>query len=552
MLTSLTLRNLATISDTSIEFGSGLNILTGETGAGKSILIDGLLLALGERADTALVRPGASTASVEAVFLLKDGSEYLVRREVHSRGRSRFFINDELATLEEGRNLIAGLVDLHCQNATPALIRRSIQRASLDEFCGCSELSLSLSEAFAEYRSCLKRLGELETELESVADKRDIARHELSLIEKLDPSLDDYNSLSDERRELKAVQKSAEILTGITEGISGDEGMIDSIGKFRYALASSGITVKDTLELLEQAEIALSEASTECESFLSRIESAPWRVSEIDDRLDSYAELLGRCGGTIQNLLSRRGQLDLELKLYDDLEREFELLQETIPSRAQNLHRIAAELSVSRAEGSEKLKASVQRELKLLGMPDGSFEVVMNTPPDSRSFEIDGTRICSDGSEIPEFYFSANPGMKPGPLSSVASGGEMSRVSLVLKLALASVKQAATMVFDEIDSGIGGETANLLAESLRRVSGKRQVIVITHLPQIASKAARHLAVSKEVVDGMPLTRVSTLSGRDMRIEELARLLGGGAAALEHAEKMIPADPDRAVADGIKP
>ncbi len=543
MLVSLTLRNLATISDTSIEFEHGLNILTGETGAGKSILIDGLLLALGERADTALVRPGSNTASVEAVFILEDGSKFLVRREVRSEGRSRFFINDELTTLEDGRSHIAGLVDLHSQRSTPALLKRHIQRAAIDEFSGCSDLAGRVSLGFGEYRSLLRRSEELSTQLSAVTEKRDIAQHELSLIEKLDPSAADYSSLMEDRRELKAVQDGAEILGRISEGISGDDGILASLAEFRHSLAGSGIKTKNATELLEQADIALTEASSECESMLSGIDSAPWRIKEIDERLDAYAEMLGRCGGTMERLLGRRSALSSELQQFDLLEKEYEQLQETIPEKACSLHAAADELSGSRKRGADELEVSVQNELRLLGMPDAIFKVVMNDPPENRSLVIEDVSVCSDGCELPEFFFSANPGMKPGPLASVASGGEMSRVSLVLKLALVSVTQAPTMVFDEIDSGVGGETANLLADSLGRVSRKRQVIVITHLPQIASKAYRHLAVSKGIVDGLPATRVDILSDRIGRIEELARLLGGGRAAMEHAEKMIAAGSD---------
>jgi len=534
MLASLTLRNLATISDTSIEFGTGLNILTGETGAGKSILIDGLLLALGERADTALVRSGSKTASVEAVFHKEDGSEFLVRREVRAKGRSRLFINDELATLEDGRNVVAGLVDLHSQNSTPALLRRRVQMAALDEFCGCSVLSRKLVDTFGEYRLLLRKSEELAEQLKTVSQKRDIVEHELSMIEQLKPSADDYSSLMDERRELKAVQNSTEILGRISEGISGDNGILDVLGKFSHSLSASGIEMKNAIELLEQAHIALTEASSECESMLSRIDNAPWRISEIDDRLDRYAEILGRCGGSLENLLSLRERLIQELGQYDILEEEFERIVSILPETADSLRKTAVALSESRRKAAEKLEISVRNELRLLGMPDAAFKV----PPENRSCIIQDLRICSDGCEIPEFFFSANPGIEPGPLSSVASGGEMSRISLVLKLSLANVTQAPTMVFDEIDSGVGGETANLLADSLSRVSGQRQVIVITHLPQIASRAHRHLAVSKEIVEGLPVTSVNVLADRQERIEEIARLLGGGKPALEHADKMI--------------
>ncbi len=538
MLTSLTLRNLATISDTSVEFGRGLNILTGETGAGKSILIDGLLLALGVRADRAMVRPGASSASVEALFTPDDGSEYIIRREVRVRGKSRFFINDELSTLEEGREVISGLVDLHSQDSSPALLSRRVQMRALDEYGGCLALAGSLSEIFQRHSSDRTRLEELRAKVSGLREKRDLAGHELSLIDRLDPSQEDYESLMEERRQLKAVGDGAQVLGSIDQGISGDDGLLDVLSSWRNSLRNSRMDVTELLELLEQAGIALSEAGSRCERVLSRIDSAPWRMEEIDQRLDGYSDLLGRCGGSLEALLRLRDKLTAELSGYDRMEEEMEELEKSVPELAGRLLAMARELTSMRETARSKLVRAVESELKLLGMPHAVFGVEMMRPAESRSCIIDGNIVCSDGAEIPEFRFTANPGMEPGPLSAVASGGEMSRVSLVMKLALSSVTQAPTMIFDEIDSGVGGETANLLADSLSRVSLNRQVIVITHLPQIASRAVHHLAVTKDMEEGLPVTRVRTLAHRDQRVEELSRLLGGGSGAREHAEKMI--------------
>lgn len=539
MLVSLTLRNLATISDTSVEFRDGLNVLTGETGAGKSILIDGLLLALGTRADRAKVRTGAKTASVEALFTVADGTECIVRREVRSQGRSRFFLNDELSTLEDGREVISGMVDLHSQESTPALLGRRAQMQALDEYGGCSDLAVDISEVFGRYTSAMRRMEDLDARVSGIGEKRDIARHELLLIEKLDPSQEDYESLTDERRQLKSAGDDAQVLGELDRGISGDDGILDMISSWQSSLRNSRMDVSDLLELLEQAEIALSEAGSQCERALSRIESAPWRMEEIDRRLDGYSDLLGRCGGSLDALLRLRGKLAAELEGYDRLEEELSALRDELPVMENRLLDLSRELSDARRKAADSLVESVERELRLLAMPHAVFGVEMTQPGEQRSRTIEGTRICSDGAEIPEFRFSANPGMKPGPLSAVASGGEMSRVSLVLKLALATVTQAPTMIFDEIDSGVGGETANLLAESLSRVSRQRQVIVITHLPQIASRADHHLAVSKGMESGLPVTSVQSLESRDQRVEELSRLLGGGSGAREHAEKMIP-------------
>lgn len=538
MLTCLTLRNLATISDTTIEFDSDLNVLTGETGAGKSILIDGLLLTLGERADTGLVRPGTRLASVEAVFVNVDGSEMLIRREIREGGRSRIFINDELTTLDEVRRRVSGIIDLHSQRSTPALLVRRNQQTAFDEFGGNSSLAGNLSYMFEEYRSLLQRLENLNGNHENNLESRDLIRHELSLIENLNPSLEDYQSLVSERKELKASENSVETLHGIVNAISDDDGILAALGKFRSELSHTDIEFNETIELIGQAEISLTEASSSCSAILGRVDSAPWRLKEIDDRLDGYSELLGRCGGSLDILLQRRKTLKEELEKYESLERELQDLEVTVPGKGKKLHETAEQLSTARELTVKKLQNCVQKELRLLGMPDAVFSVIMHDPPLNRSLTSDGKTICSDGYEIPEFYFSANKGMKPGSLASVASGGELSRVSLVLKLALVSVSQAPTMVFDEIDSGIGGETANLLADSLKRASERRQVIVITHLAQIASKAGRHLAVSKELDDDLPSTRVRELTGKQNRIAELARLLGGGDAAVEHAEKML--------------
>ena len=538
MLTCLALRNLATISDTTIEFDSDLNVLTGETGAGKSILIDGLLLTLGERADTGLVRPGTRLASVEAVFLNRDGSEIIVRREIRAGGRSRIFINDELTTLDEVKREICGIIDLHSQRSTPALLIRRNQQTAFDEFGGNSSLAGSLSYMFEEYRSLLLRLDHLRANSEKNLESGELISHELSLIEKLNPSLEDNRSLVAERKELIASQNSVETLHGIVNSISGDDGIIAALGRFRNELMHVDIELSDTIELIGQAEISLTETSSSCSAILGRVDSAPWRLNEIDDRLDGYSELLGRCGGSLDILLKRRKTLEEEQEKYESLDSELQDLEVLVPGKGKKLVETSEQLSISRKSTVKKLQNCVQKELRLLGMPDAVFSVIMHDPPLNRSLVLDGRIICSDGYEIPEFYFSANKGVEPGPLASVASGGELSRVSLVLKLALASVSQASTMVFDEIDSGIGGETANLLADSLKRASERRQVIVITHLAQIASKAGRHLAVSKELHDDMPSTRVRVLMDKQNRIAELARLLGGGDAATEHAEKML--------------
>jgi DNA repair protein RecN (Recombination protein N) len=545
MLKKLALQNLATISDTTLDLSDGLNVLTGETGAGKSILIDGLLLTLGERADTGLIRPGAQAASVEAVFGLSDGSELLVRREVHAAGRSRMFLDDELTTLDEARQRLFGLVDLHTQRSSPELLRMPAQMAALDEYAGAANQASAVSFMFERCRISGERLNQLRDSLGKDSGEKELVRHELGLFETLNPSRADFESHVAERRELEQVRAGSELLFRVTEGIGGDDGLLDRLRAFQAELARSSLCLPSVLELLEQAGIAMEEARSLCTGLLSRIEEAPWRLEEIHQRLDGYSDLLARCGGSIDSLLLHREELKVRLQVFEAMERERADLEASIPADLTMLANHAAKLTGMRKAAAGKLMQSVQAELRLLAMPDAVFDISFASPREADSLEAEGVRVSSRGAELPEFLFSANRGMTPGPLSDVASGGELSRMSLALKLALAAVTQPPTMVFDEIDSGVGGETAGALADSLRRASLERQVIVITHLARIAALADRHLTVSKEQRGELPFTEVSVVASREDRIAELARALGGGAAATAHAEQLLDeADADR--------
>jgi DNA repair protein RecN (Recombination protein N) len=538
MLARLSLRNLATISDTTLELTPGLNVLTGETGAGKSILVDGLLLALGTRADTALVRPGERLASVEAHFDTADG-ETIVRREVYTAGRSRMFCDDRLCTLEEARGRVGALVDLHSQRSTPALLSRRTQQRWLDEMAGAEDLAREVAGLFDRYRSDSRRRDELAGRLAGLSGERELLAEELREIEETDPSEEEYRELMEERRDLRRLADMADTLSGASQALAGEEDSLSSaVRDVQRRLASLGDRGAQAAELLEQAAIGLDEAATLCDGMIEEVEEAPWRLEELDSRLDAYSRLLARCGGSIESLMGRRETLVERLGQIEDMEREHARLQGSIPDLEGDLLERAGDLSRARTEAARRLETGVAGEMEGLGMPDSTFLVRMDDPRPSRSAQIEGRAVCADGLELPAFAFSANPGMEPGPLSAVASGGELSRLALALRLALADVRDHPTMAFDEIDAGVGGRTAHLLAESLARAaSGDRQILVITHLAQIAARARNHLAVSKRVESGMPVTEVRTMCGRE-RLEELARILGGGEAALEHARSML--------------
>jgi len=512
MLSRLSLRNLATISDTTLELTPGLNVLTGETGAGKSILVDGLLLALGTRADTALVRPGERLASVEAHFE-DDGGETIVRREVYAAGRSRMFCDDQLCTLEEARGRVGRLVDLHSQRSTPALLSRRTQQRWLDEMGGAGGLAGDVTTLFDRYRQRERRRRELQHLLAGLGEERELLEEELA--------------------------EMADTLSGASEALAGEEESLSSaVRDVQRRLASLGERGAQAAELLEQAAIGMDEAAALCDGLIEDVEEAPWRLEELDRRLDRYSRLLTRCGGSIESLMRRREQLQTRLREMADMESELSSLEKELPRLEGDLLEAAQRLRKARAAAAERLEKLVADEMEGLGMPDSTFRVEMRKPQPARSVETGEHLVCADGLELPSFSFSANPGMEAGPLSSVASGGELSRLALALRLALADVRDHPTMAFDEIDAGVGGRTAHLLADSLARAAGgDRQILVITHLAQIAARARNHLAVSKRVESGMPVTEVRTMEG-ERRLEELARILGGGEAAVEHARSML--------------
>ncbi len=538
MLARLSLRNLATISDTTLELVPGLNVLTGETGAGKSILVDGLLLALGTRADTGLVRSGERLASVEAHFEAGDG-DTIVRREVYAAGRSRMFCDDRLCTLEEARERVGAMVDLHSQRSTPALLSRRVQQRWLDEMAESRELFEEVEELFGRLRSQSARREELRVRLAGLAEERGLLAEELSEIEQTRPSEEEYRELMEERRSLRKLADMADTLSGASEALAGeDHSLSAAVRDVQARLASLGEPGEQASELLEQAAIAIDEAASLCDGMIEDVEEAPWRLEELDDRLDSYSRLLARCGGSIEALMGRVDRLRVRLDEMADMERELAALDGSVPQLREDLMQRARGLRDSREEAARRLEQRVADELAGLGMSDSHFGVEMKPPQRSRSLVIADVPVCADGLELPSFLFSANPGMEPGQLSSVASGGELSRLALALRLALADVRDHPTMAFDEIDAGVGGRTAHLLADSLARAaSGDRQVLVITHLAQIAARAENHLAVSKRVESGMPVTEVRTMEG-ERRLEELARILGGGEAAMEHARSML--------------
>ncbi|OPX32469.1 MAG: hypothetical protein B1H09_00300 [Gemmatimonadaceae bacterium 4484_173] len=536
MLRSITLKNLATISDASMEFEKGLNVITGETGSGKSILVDGLMLAVGARADRSMVRPGARTASVEAVFIQNNGKETVVRREISGAGRSRVFIDDALSTLEDVRNAVQDFVALHSQRSTPILLKTARQLDILDTFAGVLDLRDEYRQLFASWKTAAARSEELNSFLGQSSANRELLMHEISLYEQLNPSVEDYNLLTERRGKIRKHMEQSMVFQNTLSSLQGDSGVSAVLSGLLRNIQKEAPGREELTELLSQACISAEEAANLLLAEISDIDEAPAQISEIDNRLDDYSALIARSGGTVDSMVEHGNSLSMELQKYLSAEKEKTELDGVLPELLKRVVQAAGELSAKRQAAADQLSERVVAELKQLNMPYAQFSVQFNEP--ASSVTASGTHLGSWGAESAVFMFSANMGIPRDSLEAVASGGELSRVALALALVVADSYAASTLVFDEIDAGTGGETANSLAESLLRAASTRQVIVISHLAQIASRAHRHLAVTKGYSGNMPVTEVSVLHHRQQRVHELARLLGGGAGAEEHAIRLL--------------
>jgi len=539
MLCSISLKNLATISDTSMEFEKGLNVVTGETGSGKSILVDGLMLAVGARADKNLVRPGAKTASVEAVFQLPGGEETVIRREISAQGRSRVFMDDALSTLEEVRGSVRDFIALHSQRSTPDLLKPARQMDILDVYAYAVPLRKKYQKLFQEFQTTTARSDELRSFLGESEAGRELLIHEISLFDQIDPSLEDYDSLIDRRANIKKTMERSLLFQETIGALQGDEGVSAVLSGLLRRVQREIPDRGELAELLSQASISVEEASSLLLSEMSHLEEAPDRILTIDSRLDEYSVLISRCGGTVRSMIDHRDSLSLRLQEYSAAREELKNIESKLPALAKKVVKIAGELTAKRKTAGERLTAHAVTEMKQLNMPYAQFSIRFSPP--NLPVSVAGTILDSRGAESVLFMFSANRGIPVDSLEAVASGGELSRVALSLALVVADSSSASTLVFDEIDAGTGGETAHNLAESLLRAASSRQIIVISHLAQIASRAQRHLAVTKSYADEMPVTTVEVLHSRPGKLKELARLLGGGSGAEDHASRLLGAE-----------
>jgi DNA repair protein RecN (Recombination protein N) len=547
MLTELRVRDIATIADVTLQLGPGLNVLTGETGAGKSMLVDALALLLGERAASGSVRPGASKAIVEGAFEGIDGStrraiealgldvedgRVVVRREV-ADGRSRAWVNGSPTTAAVLGRLGALLVDLHGQHETQSLLHADAQRDILDAFAHAEPERAAVAEAYDAVAALRAEETALAARRDEVRRRADYLRHVVAEIDQAQLRPGEDEALQTEARRLSQAGALGELAQRIVEALEGDQG--NALGAIAVAdralgsLEKTDPSVAGWRELLDGAYTNLTELARLAAAYAEEIEEDPERLAEVERRRDLLYRLTGKYGADVPAVLATRDASAAELELLDTADVDLRALAARRTAAEAALRAAAGALGSKRTEASDRLARGVNRLLPRLGLPGGKL-IVRLTPL---------AEPASHGQEAVHFDVQLNVGLEPKPLARVASGGELSRLMLALKVVLARHDAIATLVFDEVDQGIGGEVGAQVGGALAEVAERHQVLVFTHLPQIAARADRHLVVSKEARAGIATSDVALMHGED-RVGEIARMLGDteGEAARRHAQALL--------------
>ena len=568
MLKSLHVRNLAVLAGGEIELGAGFNVLTGETGAGKSLVVDSLALLAGARASSDLVREGAETLSVAGVFDLPpalaarlaeagfdlEGDELVVRREVaREGGRHRVFVNDQPATLKLLQEIAPALLRIHGQREELGLLSTELQRQWLDRSGGeeARPLAARVAAAFADWRRLADRLERLSGDQRLRAERLDLLRFQAREIDEVRPLAGEEEALRRDRDALRHREAIVRALGGAHARLFEEEGSAsERIAEARAALAAvagwEGAAAEALPELAELGE-RVEELGRALGERLAALETEPGRLDEIEERLARLERLLRKHGATAVEVLERRAAIGAELAELEGDESGREEL-EAATGRALGAYRAAAlALSAARERWGRELAARLARELADLALGKARLEVALERTRRAGSpLELDGVPVefGAEGVDQVVFRFQPNPGEPLLPLARVASGGELARVSLALQLAARGDEAGAapTLVFDEADAGLGGAQGAALGRKLQRLARAGQILAVTHLPQVASWADVHHRVAKRVRQGRTFAEVATLE-RDGRVAELARMLSGDrvtAVSQRHAEEMLAA------------
>ncbi|MBV6288678.1 DNA repair protein RecN [Pseudomonas aegrilactucae] len=552
MLVHLSVHNYAIVEHLDLELARGMSVITGETGAGKSIMLDALGLTLGDRADSGVVRPGADKADILATFDLGDIPEArawlaerdldtdgpcILRRVITAEGRSRGYINGTPCPLGDLKALGELLIDIHSQHEHQSLLKSDTHRRLLDEYAGATDLARQVQLAAQRWRQTRQALERLSNSGDEQRAQHQLLSYQLEELENLNLGENELELLEQEHKNLT----NAEALFGIcrqvidhcSESDSGNvlSALTVSLNRLT-AVHNAPKALGEAATMIASAQIQVEEAVGELNRFLDHFDADPARLQLLEERLDALYTLARKHRVNPSELADLQQRLMEELEGLNANDESIERLGEELAAYARHYHEKAAELSGLRQQAATQLAGAVELEIQRLGMPGGRFSIEL------RANNSDD--LLPQGLEQVELLVSANPGQPLKALSKVASGGELSRISLAIQVITAQTSRIPTLVFDEVDVGIGGPTAEIVGQLLRRLGERGQVLTVTHLPQVAAQGHHHLFVHKVRNSDATHTAVASLGKRE-RVEEVARMLGGidlTKESLAHARKMV--------------
>ena len=552
MLRRLSLRNFVIVPELEVEFDPLFTVLTGETGAGKSILVDALQLALGSRGDAGVVREGAARAEIGAEFDAPqslspwlaeagfeaepaDGGRLLLRRTIDAQGKSRAWINGGTATIAQLREVADYLVDIHGQHAWQSLTRPPAVRALIDAYAGVD--TTALAACWTGWKGATLALETARTRQADLDRERERMAWQIGEVDKLAPGAEEWSELDAEHRKLAHAQALIEAVRGALDAVAEADANAESLAARAIdalqAVADYDADLASTIEVLQGAQAQLEDAARSLNSYLNRTDLEPDRLAALEDRMSAWMALARRYRRPPAELHALWLQWKEDLRSLDAAA-DLEALERALATASAEFEAEATRISAARRRSAPRLAAAVTQAMQQLGMAGGRFEVALIAQDAPQSF----------GLESAEFLVAGHAGSTPRPLAKVASGGELSRIALAIAVTtsqLASGEAAApTLIFDEIDAGVGGAVAETVGRLMKQLGRDRQVLAVTHLPQVAACADHHFVVSKRSIDGATRSDVDAVSG-ETRVAEVARMLGGerlSGTSLAHAQEMI--------------
>ena len=563
MLSLLKIKNIALIDELSLEFSHGLNLLTGETGSGKSIIVDSLGALTGERVSSDLIKEGESNAQIEGLFNLKAGADLheifyesgidsgdseeidlIVRRELATSGRNRIFVNNQLVTSNFLKKIGAFLVDIHGQGEQATLFNPSNHLEILDEYASLKNLRANLSE---KYRDFAKTQREIENLREDEAQKLqllDVLQFQVDEIKKVNLQTGEDDALNEEKRRLNNVEKlsalSDEAYLLLYDNEEATVSTLEKAARKITELAEYESSFQEYNEGLQTAQAVLEDLAMSVRDFRNRLEFSPERLEEIENRLAEISRLKRKYGGAIETVLAHLQESEERLKNIETFEERKEELKKILARQREDYLISAREIHDKRTKAARRFEKEVETNLKAVALEKARFEVRIDAPDAADLQSGNNKRLTAKGFDQIEFYFSANVGESVKPLARVASGGEASRLMLILKTTAKAGDAEKSVVFDEIDVGIGGRVAEAVGLKLKELARTQQVLCVTHQAQIASLADQHFLVEKETIGKKTRVSVRDLNEKE-KVEEIARMLTGAQitdTARQHAKEML--------------